>query len=215
MVGRGRPTILRSALPPLSCRSPLGRGQISVDGRFPLGVNRLEGARDFIVGIFIEQLLESLGIELAARHAKLARPFLRSLKEWGRNRDGCLHSPSITQLYQLRRPSNRVLPIDPLAQDSSQSISRGLSLFRGLSGLQSSSETTCSSTKASRGQVAMARSARCSTLPRRPSQSPRPKPRREAAERISPSCCRSYVGSVSAMPAGGQQARDVETGTTD
>ena len=80
----------------------------------------MEGARDLIVGVFIEQLLESLGIELAARHAKLARPFLSSLKEWGRNRDGCLHSLSITQLYRLRRPGNRVPPIDPLAQDLSQ-----------------------------------------------------------------------------------------------
>ncbi len=103
VVGRGRPTILRSALPLLSCRSALGRGQISVDPRFLLGVNRLEGACDLIVGVFIEQLLESLGIELAAGHAKIARPFLRSLKEWGRNRDGCLHSQSRTQLYRLGR----------------------------------------------------------------------------------------------------------------
>jgi hypothetical protein len=99
-VGRGRPTKLRSALPLLSCRSPLGRGQISVDRRLHVGVHRLERARDLIVRVLIEQLLESLGIELAARHAKLARAFLRRLKEWSRNRDGCLHSPSITQLYR-------------------------------------------------------------------------------------------------------------------
>lgn len=99
VVGQGRPTILRSELPLLSCRSPLGRGQISVDRRFLLGVNRLEGTRNLLVGVFIEQLLKSLGIELAARHSKLARAFLRSLKEGCRNRDGCLHIRSITQLY--------------------------------------------------------------------------------------------------------------------
>src|SRR6266571_7451571 len=117
VVGRGRPTKLRFALPLLSCRSPLGRGQISVDCRLLLGVHRPEGARDLIVGVLIEQLLESLGIELTTRHAKLARAFLRSLKEWSRNRDGCLHRPSITRLYRLRRlesPPTALCPGAPI-----------------------------------------------------------------------------------------------------
>ena|SRR6266568_6614923 len=107
VVGRGRPTKLRFALPLLSCRSPLGRGQISVDRRLLPRVHRLKRARDLIVGVLIEQLLESLGIELATRHAKLARAFLRSLKEWSRNRYGRLHSLSITQLYRCGQASNR------------------------------------------------------------------------------------------------------------